>query len=87
MGRQKEGRVGIASQSGAFGAHIFSLARERGVGFSYWATTGNECDVAFADCVRFMAEDDGTDEILGYMEGCRDVERLYDASEYANAQM
>jgi len=86
IGRPKEGRVGIASQSGAFGAHIFSLARERGVGFSYWATTGNECDVAFADCVRFMAEDDGTDVILGYMEGCRDVDRLYDAFEYAHAQ-
>lgn len=86
MGRPRDGGVGIASQSGAFGAHIFSLARERGVGFSYWATTGNECDVAFADCVRFMAEDDGTDVILGYMEGCRDVDRLYDAFEYAHSQ-
>jgi acyl-CoA synthetase (NDP forming) len=86
MGRPKGGGVGIASQSGAFGAHIFSLARERGVGFSYWATTGNECDVEFADCVRFLAEDDGTNVILGYMEGCRDVEKLYDAFAFAHSQ-
>ena len=85
-GRPKDGRIGVVSQSGAFGAHFFVLLRERGLGFSYWATTGNECDVEFADCVRFMAEDDGTDVILGYMEGCRDVDKLYDAFEFAHSK-
>jgi len=85
-GRPKDGRIGVVSQSGAFGAHFFVLLRERGLGFNYWATTGNECDVEFADCVRFMAEDDSTDVILGYMEGCRDVEKLYDAFEFAHSK-
>lgn len=85
-GRPKVGSIGVVSQSGAFGAHFFVLLRERGLGFSYWATTGNEGDVEFADCVRFMAEDDGTDVILGYMEGCRDVDKLYDAFEFAHSK-
>jgi len=85
-GRPKVGSIGVVSQSGAFGAHFFVLLRERGLGFSYWATTGNEGDVEFADCVRFMAEDDDTDVILGYMEGCRDVDKLYDAFEFAHSK-
>ena len=85
-GDPKVGPIGIVSQSGAFGGHFFALARERGCGFSYWATTGNECDVEFADCVRFYAEDDATKVILGYMEGCRDPEKLYDALAFAHAK-
>lgn len=85
-GRPNDGTIGVVSQSGAFGAHFFVLLRERGLGFNYWATTGNECDVEFADCVRFMAEDEGTKVILGYMEGCRSVDKLYDAFEFAHSQ-
>ncbi|MBL4720918.1 MAG: acetate--CoA ligase family protein [Alphaproteobacteria bacterium] len=85
-GRPKPGPVGIASQSGAFGSHCFVLARARGLGMSYWATTGNECDVGFAECVQFLAEDEGTKVILGYMEGCRDPERLYEALALAHSK-
>jgi acyl-CoA synthetase (NDP forming) len=35
------GSVGIASQSGAFGAYAYGMARERNVGLSAWVTTGN----------------------------------------------
>lgn len=85
-GRPRPGGVGIASQSGAFGSHCYVLARERGLGMNYWVTTGNECDVTFSDCVRFLAEDDSCKVILGYMEGCRDVENLYAALEMAHAK-
>ena len=85
-GRPKVGPVGIASQSGAFGSHCFVLARERGLGMRYWVTTGNECDIGFAECVQFLAEDEGTKVILGYMEGCRDPERLYEALSLAHAK-
>ncbi|MBT5667474.1 MAG: acetate--CoA ligase family protein, partial [Rhodospirillaceae bacterium] len=85
-GRPKVGPVGIASQSGAFGSHCFVLARERGLGMRYWVTTGNECDIGFAECVQFLAEDEETKVILGYMEGCRDPERLYEALSLAHAK-
>jgi acyl-CoA synthetase (NDP forming) len=85
-GRPKVGPVGIASQSGAFGSHCFVLARERGLGMRYWVTTGNECDIGFAECVQYLAEDEDTKVILGYMEGCRDPERLYEALSLAHSK-
>jgi len=76
QGVAKAGRIGLVSQSGAYGAYAFTLARERGLGLSYWITTGNEGGVDFADCVAWLAKDPDTDVILGYMEGCRDGRKL-----------
>lgn len=71
-----KGRIGLVSQSGAFGGFAFSVARERGIGLSYWITTGNEADLGFAESVEWLATDPGTDVIVGYMEGCRDGDGL-----------
>lgn len=73
------GRIGFVSQSGALGSHCFAAFRERGLGFSYWVTTGNECDIEFADCLAFLAQDPDTDVIAAYIEGCRDGEKLKQA--------
>ncbi|MEQ8194700.1 MAG: CoA-binding protein, partial [Rhodospirillales bacterium] len=79
----KAGNIGIVSQSGAFAAHAYTLAARRGLGLSYWATTGNDVDVEFADCLAYLAEDPATDVIMGYMEGCQDGDKLFDAFERA----
>ena len=84
-GVNKTGNIAIVSQSGAFGAFAFSLARARELGMSYWMTTGNEADVEFADCVQWLAADRDTKVILGYMEGCRDGQKLKRALEAARA--
>ncbi len=76
VGRVAAGRIGLVSQSGAFGAYAYSMARERGIGLSLWATTGNEANVQVADCLAWLAQDPGTDVIMAYMEGCRDGPRL-----------
>src|SRR5690606_3471673 len=82
-GLAKPGRIGFVSQSGALGSHCFAAFRERGLGFSYWVTTGNECDIEFADCLAFLAEDPDTDVIAAYIEGCRDGDKLRAALELA----
>ena len=84
-GLVRAGNIGIVSQSGAFGAYAYSLARERNIGISQWVTTGNEADVDFADCVEWMAHDPDTQVIMGYMEGCRDGFRLRRALAAARA--
>ena len=81
----KAGPVGIVSQSGAFAAHAYTLAAQRGLGLSCWATTGNDCDIEFADCLAYLANDPATRVIMGYMEGCADPEKLLDALELARA--
>ncbi|SDW13638.1 Acyl-CoA synthetase (NDP forming) [Albimonas donghaensis] len=79
------GRIGLVSQSGAFGGFAYSLARGRGLGLSHWITTGNEADLGFAECVEWLAGDPATDVIVGYMEGCRDGARLRRALEACRA--
>jgi acyl-CoA synthetase (NDP forming) len=70
------GRIGIASQSGAFGTHLFVVARDRGIGTPVCVTTGNEADVTIADAIGWMAQDQGIDVITVYAEGFRDGEVL-----------
>src|SRR3546814_299911 len=82
-GQPKPGRVGVVSQSGAFGSHCFVLGREKGLGFSHWVTTGNEGDIDVADCIAFLAEDEETAVIAGYLEGCQDGAKLKAALELA----
>ena len=77
------GSISIASQSGAFGAHCFLLARERGYGLNLWATTGNQSDVEFSECIAYMAQDPNTRVVLGYMEGVQDAAKLIEALEIA----
>lgn len=80
------GGISIASQSGAFGAHCYMLARERGLGLNLWATMGNQADVEFSDCLAYMAEDPNTKVVMGYIEGIQNPERFQAALAHAQAQ-
>ena len=68
------GRIGIASQSGAYGTHIYTAARNRGIGIPICVTTGNESDVTIGDVIGWLAEHGGTDVIAAYAEGIRESE-------------
>ncbi|MFY0478033.1 acetate--CoA ligase family protein [Achromobacter marplatensis] len=70
------GGIGMVSQSGAFGAYAYCMARDRSLGLSHWISTGNEADIDVADCIEWLARDDDTRVIMTYMEGCRDGDKL-----------
>lgn len=82
-GFPKAGRVGIASQSGAYGSHILGLARDYGIGVSACVMSGNECDISLGDMIQAFVDDPDTDVIAVYSEGIRDGERLLSALEAA----
>lgn len=67
-----EGPIGIASQSGAYGTHLFSVALDRGLGTSVVVTTGNEADIGVADAIAWMAAAPEISVICAYVEGVRD---------------
>ena len=75
-GFPKTGRVGIASQSGAYGTHLFVVFRERGIGTPICITTGNESDVTVGEAIGWLAEDPDTDVIAVYAEGIRESAQL-----------
>jgi acyl-CoA synthetase (NDP forming) len=79
------GRIGIASQSGAYGTHVFTLARNRGIGASLCVMTGNEADITVGDVVGWMAENPETDVIAVYAEGIRESESFIAALQAARA--
>ncbi|WP_245215547.1 acetate--CoA ligase family protein [Pararoseomonas baculiformis] len=72
-GYPNSGPIGIASQSGAYGMHLFSMARDEGMGISCSVTTGNEADLNVGDLIGWMAQDPGTEVIAAYSEGIRDA--------------
>ncbi|MEM6489025.1 MAG: acetate--CoA ligase family protein, partial [Pseudomonadota bacterium] len=79
------GGIAIASQSGAYGSHIYMISHLRGLGMRYWITTGNEQDVHVAEVIRLMAEDDGVHTIMAYAESIKDGPMLCEALEAARA--
>ncbi len=83
--RPLPGRIGIASQSGAFGTHIFSVAAERGLGTPVCVATGNEADVTLGEVIGFLAADPGIDVIAVCAEGIRKPHTFLDALAAARA--
>ena len=70
------GGIGMVSQSGAFGAYAYSMARERGLGLSHWISTGNEADIDVADCIEWLARDadiTGDHTWQAARDGCREA--------------
>ncbi|MEQ1649391.1 MAG: acetate--CoA ligase family protein [Hyphomicrobiaceae bacterium] len=71
-GFPKLGRIGIASQSGAYSGHLIAAMRERGMGLASCVMTGNETDITVSDAIAAMVLDDGIDVIAVYSEGIKD---------------
>ncbi|MDT8343199.1 MAG: CoA-binding protein, partial [Thermohalobaculum sp.] len=79
------GGISIASQSGAYGSHIYMVSHLRGLGIRYWLTTGNEADLHIAECIRLLAADENVHTIMAYAESVKDGPMLSEALEAARA--
>lgn len=77
------GPAAFVSQSGALSSYILGAARERGLGFRYWVTTGNECVLSFTDYLEYIVEDADVRLLLGYLEDARDGEAFQAAAQRA----
>jgi acetate---CoA ligase (ADP-forming) len=74
--RPTKGKIGLATQSGAFGSATYGMATLRGMGFSKIVATGNEADIDVAECIDYFAEDPETNVICAAIESCKDGNRL-----------
>jgi acetyltransferase len=68
----RRGNIGFFSQSGALCTAVMDWAREAEVGFSQFISLGNKMDLSESELLTFLAEDDDTAVILGYIEGVKD---------------
>jgi acetate---CoA ligase (ADP-forming) len=82
-GLPEAGPAAFISQSGALSSYILGAAKERGLAFRYWITTGNECVLGFTDYLQYLLEDPEVRLVLGYLEDARDGEAFKAAARRA----
>jgi acetyl coenzyme A synthetase (ADP forming)-like protein len=78
-GMPDPGGIAFISHSGALAVAILDWARERRVGFSLFASLGNQADLNESDLLAAAAADVETRVIAAYMEGVADGRRFFDA--------
>ena len=80
----KSGGIGLVCQSGAsaFGPFL-TRAAERGIGYSYIVSTGNEADLDAPDFARYLLDDDDTKAIAMFIEGFRDARKFLEVAKLA----
>jgi len=74
------GGVALVTQSGALASSFLAKAKDKGIGFSYVISSGNEADLDLADYIRFLVDDPNTKAIAAYIEGMKDGERFKKAA-------
>ena len=79
------GPIGLISQSGNMALELAAFLRDRGLGFSRFASLGNQADLTAADLLEAYAAHDGTEVIAAYCEDFVDGRRFAEAAHAAVA--
>jgi acyl-CoA synthetase (NDP forming) len=72
--------LALISHSGHQGRHIWQ-GQDIGIPMAYWAPTGNEVDLEFADFVKYFSGQERVGAICGYVEGFKSGAKLRRAAE------
>jgi acetyltransferase len=81
--RVQPGALAVVLQSGQMASSIATPLADRGIGFSYIVTSGNEADLEAADFVDYFLDDPETRVIGLYVEQLRTPSRLIAVAERA----
>lgn len=81
-----DGPVAVVSQSGATGAAIYTMLRERGIGVRYVMTSGNEADITVSELALSILDDPGIRILVLYMESIKDPDLLAKAAALARTR-
>ena len=78
-----KGNIGFFSQSGAMGIAIMDWAIGNNIGFSTFVSLGNKADLSETDLIEYLADDQKTSVILGYIEDVVDGRRFLEVARRA----
>ena len=76
----RPGGISFISQSGTMGSYLLETATNKGYGFHSFLSVGNQADLAMADYVEYLGDDEGTSVIVLYIEGLKDGARFVQKS-------
>lgn len=79
-GMPGKGAIGFVSQSGAVCGGVVDLLIDKHIGFSHFASLGNEMDVSEADVIEFFGDDPRVKVIAAYIEGVKDGKRFMEVA-------
>lgn len=74
--RAEPGPVAIVTQSGAMGFVLTELLEHEGLGYSYYASVGNETCLSVVDVGAYLLDQPETEVLVLYLEGVRDAAGL-----------
>jgi acetyltransferase len=73
----RRGPVALVSQSGSLGNFVFGpLMRDRGLGFSYFVSCGNQLGATVEDYVEFFVADDDVKLVAAVIEDLKNPQKL-----------
>jgi len=75
-----KGNVALISQTGNGSLSMLNYGMKMGLGFSKYVSSGNEADLKFVDYMEYLADDEETKIILGYIEGIREGRRFFESA-------
>jgi acetyl coenzyme A synthetase (ADP forming)-like protein len=77
-GMPRAGNIAFISHSGALAVAILDWAQDRHMGFSLFASLGNQADITESDVLAAVAHDDETRVIVGYIEGVAEGRHFFE---------
>lgn len=77
------GNIGLITQSGGIGNCILTRAYDRGIGLSYFISSGNEVDLEMTDFLEFFLRDEKTKSIAILLEDLKHPRRFLEVAEKA----
>ena len=77
------GSIGLITQSGGVGNCIFTRAKDRSIGLSYFISSGNELDLEVSDFLEYFIEDERTRSIALLLEDLKDPKKFARAADGA----
>ena len=75
-GMPAKGSIGFVSQSGAVCGGVVDLVADKGIGFSHFASLGNEMDVNETDVIAYFSEHPQVKVIAAYVEAIENGEHF-----------
>jgi acetyltransferase len=85
-GMPPRGAIAFLSHSGALAVAILDWARDRRMGFSLFASLGNQADLNETELLRAVADDPESRVIVAYIEGVADGRPFFEALRDAAAR-
>ena len=75
-GLPTKGSIGFLSQSGAVCGGVVDYIADKGIGFSHFASLGNELDVDESDMIAYFGAHPAVKVIAAYVEGIQDGQKF-----------